>query len=217
MEYYHGTDNENIIVFDNKQKKKKSDFGGLGIYATTLIDQAKEWSCKNSVNGVVYISEIDLNKYPLNIIYYDGNEEDFKYLCYLCRNKTEDAAKETIYNYENADIIIGPVLSNINNLYRNIKKLHGDNFSINKNKSNIKKIFFKKVTKNDTFDIIDKSIKKHHNMNQIFFKSDLAMRIFNENLKEMIYCKNDNGHINEVIRKKISFSIDENQIIKKGV
>lgn len=52
MEYYHGTNNENIIVYNNKQKKKKSDFGGLDIYATTLIDQAKEWSCKNSVNEV---------------------------------------------------------------------------------------------------------------------------------------------------------------------
>ena len=46
-------------------------------------------------------------------------------------------------------------------------------------------------------------------------RSDFVIRLYNENLKKMIYYKNENGIINEITRQKISFLKEKNKIIKK--
>ena len=213
MLYYHGRNNDKIIRFYNKKNRKNTALG-IGIYTTRNIEQAKQWACKNSKYGVVYVSDIDLSNYPIDIIDYNGNEEDFLYLCYLCRNKTDDIAKETIYNYDKVDIILSPVLSNIYNLYKSIRKLHGSNYSISKNSKKIRKITIKKNNKNNSFKIVSNNIKFHENMEQVFFKSNFAIQIFNENLKEIIYFERKNADIEEVKKCKIKFS-KEKQIIEK--
>ena len=106
MKFYHGTDNRNIERFVMFNKSPKKDFG-KGVYLTTNIEQAKEWSCKYSVTGAVYEFDINLeNLKQLDL----SNVEDLYYVIYLCRINLEDIAKETIDNFDNADIVSGFML-----------------------------------------------------------------------------------------------------------
>ena len=57
---YHGTPCENITIFQiNKDSRKRTDFG-LGIYFTTKLEQALEWSIRGTATkGFVYETYID--------------------------------------------------------------------------------------------------------------------------------------------------------------
>ena len=75
---------------------------------TTNFEQAKTWACKNNAEGAVYECYLDLSE--INHLSYTNKDQDLYYLLYLCRIDLEDVAKETVKNYREIDLVIGPVL-----------------------------------------------------------------------------------------------------------
>ena len=122
MKIYHGTKCTSIQNFEFGHSRVNLDFGE-GIYFTTNLAQAMEFSCKNKNHcGAVYESEIDVSK--LKILRLKGQEnEDLAYTLYLCRICLEDVAKETIDDFEESDIIWGELLDGKIKQFKKISEL----------------------------------------------------------------------------------------------
>lgn len=102
MLLYHGSKDRSITKFKIFNNRNNLDFG-LGVYLTTKEWQARQWA---SPNGAIYVFDIDIS--GLKCIEY--KDEDLNYVLYLCRIDLEDVARDTIDFFDDADIIMGPVL-----------------------------------------------------------------------------------------------------------
>lgn len=108
MKIYHGTANNNISVFDFGHCKENRDFG-KGVYFTTNIDQAKEWSVKHSAAGTVYEYDVDFSDLKARV-FSSKLDEDQLYVIYLCRIGLEEIVPDAVDNFDDADIVVGFML-----------------------------------------------------------------------------------------------------------
>lgn len=207
IKLFHGTTKTNLKYLDKIKSKKDNDFGS-GLYFTSNLEQAKNWSIKKGkAKGAVYEIEIDLNKIPLKVIKYD--KEKFNELCYHCRNKSEEQAKEFIEDFENADIIYGRMLGSIHLFKKYMNELHGNNFSILKNQDKIKSINYNVKCDIMTFEDLEKKIKLFgtEENDQYCFRSDKAIEFANKQIKKIHYTK-----IKIVSEKLVQFDNAERKI-----
>lgn len=107
MRLYHGSSSRDIKQFSFKNSRKKLDFG-KGVYFTSNFEQAKEWSCHHGKQGAVYECELDLSRFKL--LMFDKEEANLIYILYLCRIGLEEIVPDAVDDYNQADIIIGPLL-----------------------------------------------------------------------------------------------------------
>jgi len=103
IKLYHATNYKNISEFKIIKKKKRFCELGEGVYFTSNLEQAKRFGKK-----YIYEIEIDIDLFKC---YEHIQNEDFVYLCYLCRIGLENIAKETIDKFDGYDIVISPVLA----------------------------------------------------------------------------------------------------------
>lgn len=191
MILYHGTNQLNLNYLKKNSSKKDNDFG-KGVYLTTDLKQAKNWALrKGNGKGAIYKFEIDLEKENLNILVFDGNEEECNYIYYLCRNKTEDIVNEIIPDWKYVDIIIGPMIGNSDTYKKNIKSFHGENISFLSTKYMIKSINYNPKFCILTFNDLTKTKKMWGN--QYCFKSKKAIELLNKKFKKVIYLKKSNN------------------------
>lgn len=201
MRLYHGTGKCELEYLDDTFSKSDNDFG-IGLYVTSIKEQAEDWAKKKSKDsdnhkgiGAIYESEVDLN--DLSILEYSEADEDFNYLCYLCRYEVESVAKDTINNFEKADAIYGPMLRSIKIFKDSIETFHGDDeYAFLPDKDKVKSIKYDTKCKIVTFKDLERKIKIHdpNNKNQFCFKSDKAIELFNKGIKKVTYIKrNEKG------------------------
>lgn len=114
MILYHGANDPNITKFDLEHSRSNLDFGP-GVYLTRNKAQAEEWA------KTVYVFDVDTDQ----LSSFEYKDEDLDYVLYLCRIGLEDVAKETIYSFEEADIIVGQMLKgNVARFRRKVEKFN---------------------------------------------------------------------------------------------
>ena len=174
MIIYHGSDCANIESFEFGHSRIDLDFG-KGVYFTTNLEQAKIWSCKNSAHGAVYECDIDIT--ALNVLYLEGKaNEDLAYTLYLCRIELEDVAKDTIANFEEADLIWGELLGG------SIKKF--------------KKAAEKFNEGNISYENFTSRMKLYNNSNnQICIKSEYALQLVNNGIRNIYFTEKHEDEI----------------------
>ena len=101
---YHGSTTGAIQHFSLEYGRTEVDFG-KGVYFTTKLQQAIDWSVKHSDSGYVYVCELDPTN--LKILEYRKNCEDFAEIIHLCRIDLEDLACDYIEDFETADGVYG--------------------------------------------------------------------------------------------------------------
>lgn len=185
MKIYHGTSERDLPFLDDIKKRFDLDFGN-GVYFTSNIEQAKEWSCRHQNKGAVYEYEIDLS--TLKELKLSVDEDDYYYLCYLCKINLEFIAKEAIDNFEDADVVYGRMIKNVGKF-----KYKAEEF----NEGNIKLEEFKNIT------------KIHNDKDQFCFKNKKAINLANEGIKKIYYTERENGKI--VIKNEKSITYDKKQ------
>ncbi len=193
MRLYHGTDKSDLEYLDNTKSKPDNDFG-IGLYLTSNICQAKKWAKRKSKctgKGAVYESEIDLNNISLNILEYTGDEEDYNYLCYLCRYETEVVVNEIIPNFESVDIICGPMIGNSGEYKSAIDCFHGEDIPFSSMKDKIKYINYNVECDISNFEDLESRIKLYGD--QYCFKSKRVIEMFNKGIKQVTYIEKING------------------------
>lgn len=193
MKLYHGTDKLDLNYITLNKSKKDNDFG-RGFYLTTSFEQAKSWALKKGDGkGAVYEFEVDLENEKLNILTFDGKEEDCSYLYYLCRNQTDNIVNEVIPNWENIDIIFGPMIGNSRTYKENIKFFHGKNISFSSIKNKVKTIKYNTKSPISTFDDLTNTEKLWGN--QYCFKSERAKELLNIGVRKVTYFEKVNNEI----------------------
>lgn len=202
MRLYHATGKCDLEYIDDIYSKSDNDFG-KGVYVTSIKEQAEDWAKKKSKDrdnykgiGAVYEGEVDLD--DLSILEYSEDDEDFNYLCYLCRYEAEKVAKETINNFEKADIIYGPMLAKPEKYKECIKCFHcGDeeyrdeDFAFLPNKDKVKSIKYDVKCDIITFKDLEDRMKLHDTSrrNQFCLKSKKVIELFNKGIKKVTYIK----------------------------
>lgn len=185
MKIYHGTNERNLPFLDDIKKRFDLDFGN-GIYLTSNIDQAIEWSCRHQNEGAVYEYEIDLS--ALKELKLSIAEDDYYYLCYLCKINLEFIAKETIDNFEDADVVYGCMI-------KNVKKFKDKAEEFNEGNINLEE--FKNIT------------KIHNAKDQFCFKKEKAINLVNEGIQKIYYTERKNTEIIIKDFKTIIYDKDE--------
>ena len=151
VKLYHATNYKNIKKFKIVKKEKRFCELGEGVYFTSNLAQAKSF-------GKKFIYEIDIDLDLFNCYEHIQNE-DFIYLCYLCRIGLEDIAKETIDKFEGYDIVISPVLAKV------------EKFTIKSELFNEGDIDYNEIKK---------YFKLHKGMNQYCLKTKKVLSYINE-------------------------------------
>lgn len=208
VKLYHGTDKINLKYLDSKKSKNDNDFGE-GIYFTSNLNQATRWSIKKGKDkGAVYEIEIDLDNTDLKIVKYD--EKEIRELLYHCRYQNEELAKEFIKDLENADIVYGRMLGSVGLFKKYLKKFHGANFSMLKNKDKIKSINYNVKCDIRTFEDLEKKMEFYgtEENDQYCFKSEKAKEFANKSIKKIHYTEI------QVAREQIARFDNHKNIIK---
>lgn len=108
MKIYHGTDCRDILSFDFNHCGDNKDFG-KGVYFTTKIEQAIDWSLKLSSTGAVYECDVDFSGLKIQSFSSKDNEDQM-YVLYLCRIGLEEIVPDAVDDFDKADVIYGYVL-----------------------------------------------------------------------------------------------------------
>jgi hypothetical protein len=101
---YHGSKDGSINSFSLNVGRPDVDFG-RGVYFTTKLQQAIDWSVKHADCGYVYVCEFDPE--DLKILEYRKNCDDFAEIIHLCRIDLEELACDFIEGFEQADCVYG--------------------------------------------------------------------------------------------------------------
>ena len=212
MILYHGTDKVDLEYLDSIESRKDIDFG-FGLYVTSNKEQAEDWAKKKGEwagtgIGAVYESEIDIDNIPLKVLEYAEGDEDYNCLCYLCRYEAEEVASDTITNFENVDIIYGPMIGNAKEFKSNIKCFHGEDIPFLSIKDKVKSINYNVKSNISTFEDLVSRINLYgdEKNDQYCFKSEKAKEILNEGIKKVTYIKKIN---NEFITSKQLLKYDK--------
>ena len=113
LKLYHGSSNTKLKSFDfNHNGYDAFDFG-KGIYFTANFEKAKKWSCRSSDVGAVYEIDISFEDLDLKIKNISKDDDDLDYLFYICRVGLSDLAMDFIDDYEQYDVVCGPVLRGV--------------------------------------------------------------------------------------------------------
>ena len=166
---YHGSPNKNIKKFKIISRENNTPEFGDGLYFTTNLEQAKEWSCYKSKTGAVYEIEIDLEKLKGKKL---ENDDLFFYLFYLNRIDLKELVDECLDELNGLDYIFGKMIKNIDEFKENAEKF---------NEGDIELEEFKKLTKwfgngynqycfksKEAIDLVNKSIKKIHYISRVY-------------------------------------------------
>ena len=151
MILYHGSKDTSIEVFDLEHSRDSLDFGS-GVYLTTILKQAKQRAGKG---GAVYKFDVDFS--DLNVVEY--KDEDLNYVLYLCRIELEDVARETIDDFDDADIVMGQVLGRVKRFKRRSERFNCGDIQ---------------------YDEFSKRIKLFDDKDQICFKTQKAVDLLNK-------------------------------------
>ena len=163
MKLFHGTSKQNLKTFKIIKRKNNTPEFGDGLYFTTNLEQAKEWSCYKSKTGAVYEIDIDLKKLKGKNL---ENDDLFYYLSYLNRIDLKELVDECLDELNGLDYIFGKMIKNVDEFKENAEKF---------NEGDIELKDFKKLTKwfgkgynqycfksKEAIDLVNKSIKKIH-------------------------------------------------------
>ena len=156
MILYHGSKDPDITEFRFINNRSNLDFG-IGVYLTTKQNQAEQWAGKG---GTVYVFEID----PSDLYIKEYRDEDLDYVLYLCRIALEDVARETIDDFDDADVIAGQMLDGSVHGFEEVAEMFNEG--------------------DVSYEELTKWIKLFNKKDQLCFKTQRAVDLLNKSLTE---------------------------------
>lgn len=156
---YHGSSVGNITTFQLNKGRNNLDFG-KGVYFTTKLQQAINWSLKRNNTGYVYVCELDIR--DLKMLEFSRNCDNFAEIIHFCRIDLEELADEFVDGFDKADAIYGLVVDKKNPQIEKLATQYNEgDISYNEFYRNLDAILFK------------------NNMDQLCIKSDMALSKLN--------------------------------------
>ena len=176
MLLYHGSKDKNIKIFHIIPRNNNPPEFGDGVYFTSILNQAIEWSCRYNNTGAVYTIDIDLEQ--LNGINLRNRRDDeqalFYYTAYLNRINLRDIAIDCLGELDGIDYIFGDVIAETRKFITLSEQFNCGDIEIDQ--------FIEKT----------KTIEKYE---QYCFRSQKAINMINCSIKEIIYTKKIDGII----------------------